>query len=301
MENLRNPLPSDISVRLALAAALLMTTGCIVRRETHIQPAQIAPPPREATLAELVRQLNDQSAAVRTLTVTADLEPTTGSIYSGVIREYADVKSFILVQSPSLIRMQGQVPVIGAQIFDMASNQEEFRLYIPLKQKFIVGKTTFRKPAKNSLENLRPQHILEALLFPAIDGSREKPIMEERAEGGARYYVLTVVEPEADGSLALRRNVWFDRSNLELVRVQFYLPQGTCVEDVRYADYQNFQGVRYPAWIQLVRPIEDYRLTIRIAKATFNQPIGPEKFELTKPEGAQLVELHAATENQRGE
>jgi outer membrane lipoprotein-sorting protein len=263
----------------------------------------MAPPARQATLAELVGQLNDQSAAVRTLTATADLDPTAGSIYSGVIKEYHDVKAFILVQRPSLIRMQGQAPVIRTEIFDMVSNGEEFRLYIPPKQKFIVGKTTFRQLAKNSLENLRPQHILEALLVPAIDLSREKYFMEEAEESGGRYYVVTVVEPEGEGGLRLRRKAWFNRSNLELVRVQFYLPQGNYIEDVRYADYQDFQGVRYPARIEVARPIEDYRLTIRIVKAAFNQPIAPEKFELTRPEGAQLVELSAAPpqENQRGQ
>ncbi len=107
------------------------------------------------------------------MTATVDLEPTTGSIYSGVIKEYHDVRGFILIQSPAMIRMQGQAPVVRTDIFDMVSNGEEFRLYIPPLQKFVVGKTAFRRPSKNSLENLRPQHILEALLIPPVDPSTE--------------------------------------------------------------------------------------------------------------------------------
>lgn len=288
---------------LALAAAVWMTSGCLVRRETRIHPSQLPLPASEATLADLVARLDTRSETIDTLTATVDLQPTAGSVYSGIIKEYHDVKGFILLEKPSLIRMVGQAPVVRTTVFDMVSDGEEFRLYIPPKHKFIVGKTTFRRPAKNALENLRPQHILEALLVPPVDVSREKCFVEEAEEGARRYYVMTVVEPQGDGELRLRRKVWFDRSNLELARAQFYEARGSYVEDVRYAAYQDFQGVHYPSRIELSRPIEDYRLTITVLKATFNQPIEREKFELEKPESAQLVDLSAASrqENPRGQ
>jgi hypothetical protein len=89
--------------------------------------------------------------------------------------------------------------------------------------------------------------------------------------------------------------VWFDRASLEVARLQIYGPQGAYTEDVRYSGYQDFEGVRYPTHIQISRPIEDYRLTITILNATFNQPIAPEKFELKKPDKAQLVDLTATS------
>jgi outer membrane lipoprotein-sorting protein len=250
-----------------------------------------------------VAQVNAQSQSIRTLTATVDLEPTAGSVYSGVIKEYRDVKGFILLEKPALIRMVGQAPVVRTNIFDMVSDGEEFRLYIPPKQKFIVGKTMFRRPAKNALENLRPQHILDALLLPAIDPARDKYVREEAEDAGRRYYVVTVLESGADGALSLKRKIWFDRSTLEIARLQIYGPQGAYIEDVHYSAYQNFQEVQYPTRIEVRRPIEDYRLAITILKATFNQPISPEKFELKKPESAQLVELSAAApgEEPRGQ
>jgi outer membrane lipoprotein-sorting protein len=185
----------------------------------------------------------------------------------------------------------------------MVSNGKEFRLSIPPKQKFIVGKTTFRRPAKNSLENLRPQHILEALLVPAFDASHEKCFLEEAEEGGRRFYVVDIVEHGGSGELRLKRKAWFDRAELELARLQFYEAEGLYVEDVHYSDYRDFQGTSYPSHIEVVRPIEDYRLTITMLKATFNQPIEAEKFILNKPEGAQLVDLTAKApqENPRGQ
>ena len=283
---------------LAAGTALLLTSGCMVRRKTQIQPSQLPPPAREASLAELVAALNARSQSVRTLTATVDLEPTAGSIYSGVIKEYHDVRGFILVEGPAMIRVLGQAPVVRTDIFDMVSNGEEFRLYIPSKNKFVVGKTAFRRPAKNSLENLRPQHILEALLLPAFDPSNEKCFLEEAEEGGRRFYAVTIVEPADSGELRLKRRAWFDRASLELVRMQFYESEGLYVEDVHYSDDHDFQGTSYPSHIEVVRPIEDYRLAITILKATFNQPIEPEKFILNQPPGTQLVDLTAKAQQE---
>ena len=281
-----------------VAVALLLTPGCLLRRETRIQPSQLPPPPLIASLPELVAKLNATSQGIRTLVATVDLQPTAGSIYSGVIKEYQDVRGFILAERPAMIRVLGQAPVVRTDIFDMVSNGEEFRLYIPPKQKFIVGKTTFHRPAKNSLENLRPQHILEALLLPGFDASAEKCFLEEAQEGASRFYVVVFVEPADNGELRLKRKVWFDRANLELARAQFYEGNGVYVEDVHYSDNHDFQGTTYPSRVEVVRPIEDYRLTITFLKATFNQPIEAEKFVLTQPPGTQLVDLTAKAQQE---
>ena len=285
---------------ISLLALLLAAPGCAVRKETHVHPPGQTPPALDANLADLVTKINSWSGAINTLTATVDLEPTAGSVYTGVIKEYHDVKGFILLQKPSMLRMQGQAPVVRTTIFDMVSNGEEFRLSIPTKQKFIIGKTSYQHPAKNALENLRPQHILQALLVPAVDAEHETTIFEKsdnRAEA-RRFYVVTVVEPLKNRHVVLRRKVWFDRADLELARVQFYDPSGTCTEDVEYSAYQDFTSIHYPTHIKLNRPEDDYEVTLTIQKATFNQPLPAEKFDLKKPEGAELIDLSAT---QQGE
>jgi hypothetical protein len=267
---------------------------------THVHAPSQGIPVRDASLAELVTKINAWSDAVHTMTATVDLEPTAGSVYSGVIKEYHDVKGFVLLQKPSTIRLLGQAPVVRTNIFDMVSNGEEFRLSIPIKQKFIIGKTTFRRPAKNALENLRPQHILQALIVPPVDADHETPfrVEDQSRTQRRRYYVVNIVESPRDRHVILHRKVWFDRADLELVRMQFYEPDGTYTEDVRYSAYQDFQGVRFPTHIEVSRPAEDYEVTITIEKAQFNEPIPPEKFDLKKPEGAELVDLSAAKQGE---
>jgi len=296
---LRNVLPAILVktwASLLLAAAIVTTSGCAVRRTTTVAPAQAPAPSMEASANDLVGRLNAWADKIHTFTATVDFEPTAGSVYSGVIKEYHDVKGFILVKKPAFVRVIGQAPVIRTNIFDMVSNGETFRLNLPPKHKFIVGPTTFTRPAKNALENLRPQHILDALLIPPIDPAREKFSYEQAEEGGRRFYVLTVFQAEgADGMFPLRK-VWFDRTNLDVARLQIYGPQGAYLEDAQYSDYQDFQGTRFPAAIRITRPIDDYGLAITIQKAVFNQEIAPEKFELKKPDGAELVELSAVAQ-----
>ncbi len=277
---------------------LLAIPGCAVRRTTHVPPSQLPPPILEASSEDLLARVNAQSEAIRTMVATVDLEPTAGSVYSGVIREYRDVRGFILVERPSMIRMVGQAPIVRTSIFDMASDGKEFRLYIPLKQKFIVGKEGFRRPAKNQLENMRPQHILDALLVPPIEPEQEEAVIEEAEQAARKYYIVMVLARGVDGGLQLRRKIWFDRATLDVSRLQLYGPGGSYIEDVHYYRYQTFDGARYPSSIQVVRPLEDYRLTITVLKATFNEPIGPEKFELARPDGTELIVLG---ENHSGE
>ena len=281
---------------LVFTGLLLATPGCLVRKVAHVHPPGQNVPVRNATLAELVTKIDAWSNTFQTMTATVDLAPTAGSVYSEEIKEYRDVKGYVLLQKPSTLRMQGQAPVVRTNVFDMVSNGEEFRLYIPSKNKFIVGKATFHRPAKNPLENLRPQHILQALIVPPIDAERETVFTVEGQSRSQRRrtYVVYVEESSRERHQPLHRIITFDRTDLELVRIQFYDADGTFTEDVRYSAYQDFQGVHYPTHIEVSRPAEDYEVTITVEKATFNAPIAPEKFDLEKPEGAELVDLNTA-------
>jgi len=279
-------------VGLTLLALIAGGWGCAVKRTIRISPPQLQGPPKQATLGELVKEVDAWSQDIHTLTATVEFKPTTGSIYTGVIKEYQNVRGFILLEKPAMIRIMGQAPVVRTEIFDMVSDGRQFRVSIPPKNKFIVGNNSYHGPANKPLEDLRPEHILDALLIPPVNATEEKVFSEESpAPTGQDYYVLNIVEPTGAGGLSLKRKVWFDRTDLSISRLQLYGPGGALIEDVDYADYRDFQGVRYPAQITLNRPAEGYTLSITLEKAAFNQPIPPGKFVLKKPPNATLVKL----------
>lgn len=266
--------------------------GCAVRRTIRVSPPKVSGPPKQATVAELVKEVDAWSQNIQTMKATVVFTPTTGSIYTGIIKQYQNVGGFILLKKPALIRIIGQAPVVRTEIFDMVSDGQQFWVSIPPKNKFIVGKNNYHESGGKPLESLRPEHILDALLIPPVDDSREKFFKEEtQTPSGQSYYVVNIVEPASTGELSLERKVWFDRTDMHISQLQLFGPGGALVEDVHYSDYEDFQEIRYPAEITLNRPEEGYTLSIKVAKATFNQPLPPEAFVLKKPPNASVVEL----------
>ena len=83
-------------------------------------PAQL----QTATKPDLIARYNQQAETVASMNATVTMTLTAGSAYTGVIKQYHEVKGFILAQKPSSIRVIGQAPVVGTNIFDMESDGE---------------------------------------------------------------------------------------------------------------------------------------------------------------------------------
>lgn len=228
---------------------------------------------------------------------------TGGSNYSGVIEQYHEVNGFMLAAKPANIRVIGQAPVVGKNIFDMVSNGEEFHVFIPSKNDFIVGPANLQRPSKKPIENLRPQHLVDALLWAPV--SDLVPILFEQAnETQARFYVLTVLRrvspsnadasnsnqsPADEFEIALK--IWFNRSDLNVSRIETYSPGGVLASDDHYSNWDAFGELHYARQIDVARPGDDYQLQISVVKATFNEPIAPDRFILPQPPGTELVRV----------
>jgi outer membrane lipoprotein-sorting protein len=276
-----------------LIAVACLLAGCVsVSKKSVVPPAQIRTS-LDSTKEALLDQYNHQANAVTSLNATVELIPSAGSNYSGVIEQYHQVSGFILAQKPAQIRMIGQAPVIASNVFDMVSDGQTFRIYIPSKKKFLVGPANLERTAKNPIENLRPQHLLDALLWPPIT-PREPVIFEEWNQALERYYVLSVLRSGSGASVGspaweLARKVWFDRADLAIVRLQSYGPAGRLMTDVKYSDWQPSGDVKYPRDIQLQRPHDDYQVEVKILKLTLNETISADRFNLPQPLGTDLV------------
>jgi len=267
------------------AVVVLLASGCAVSQRRTVPPAEVRPA-LEATPDQLLAQYNQLARAVRSLNAGVEMVPVAGSSYSGVIEQYHGVRGFILAQRPASIRVIGQAPVVAKDIFDMVSDGETFRIYIPSKNKFIVGPATFERPAKKPIENLRPQHLLDALFWPEMD-LRQQVLFEEFNAEPVRYYILTVIRGVS--RLEVVRKIWFDRAELSLARIQLYAPGGRLMSDTRYADWQPAADVRYPREIRIARPHDDYQLEVRITQLTLNEAIAANRFDLEQPPGTELV------------
>jgi len=271
---------------------------------------------KDATREELLAAYNAIARNTKTLNATVELKPIAGSKYSGVIEEYHEVKAFLLAERPAEIRMIGQAPVIGKTVFDMASDGDTYRVSIPTKNKFLVGLVASERNSAKPIENLRPQHLLDALLWHEIRKEEAVTMREFNNEQG-RYYVLTVLR--GGYQLEVLREIWFDRSNLQVARIQSFGPKGTLLSDVSFSDWGPLDNTvtpqsstpassaasttsqasappqpsiaSFPRAVLIDRPHDDYKLEMQVTRVAINEEIPADRFKLEQPSGSELVHV----------
>jgi len=290
-----------------LATLAAISCGCkgnVVTGHRVIEQKTVA---KDATREDLLEAYNLIARSTKSLNATVELKPTAGSTYSGVIDEYHEVKAFLLAERPAQIRVIGQAPVVGTTVFDMASDGETFRVSIPSKNKFIVGPVGAERPSSKPIENLRPQHLLDALLWPEIR-KEESVTLREFNDENARYYVLTVLR--GGYQVEVLREIWFDRADLHVARMETFGPKGVLLSDVHLSDWQPVDSAATPAAssnaaasfpraIRIERPHEDYKLDLQVTKVIMNEEIPAERFKLEQPAGAELVHAGEGAENKQ--
>lgn len=294
---------------VAICCGCGATSG--VKTRTKVDTAQ-RPLVKDATREELLEKYNLIAQNEKTLNATVQLKPTAGSKYSGLISEYHEVKAFLLAERPERIRVIGQAPVIGTTVFDMASDGTTFRVAIPSKNKFLVGAVAVERNSSKPIENLRPQHLVDALLWNEIR-KQESVLFEESNDERSRYYVLTVLR--GGYQTEILRKIWFDRADLQVARLQGFGPKGVLLSDVHVSDWQPVDGsapanaaansapatglAAFPRTIHIERPHDDYVLDLQIQKITMNEEIPAERFKLEQPAGAELIRVGEESEDKK--
>src|SRR5262249_29191720 len=170
----------------------------------------------------------------------------------------------------------------------MVSTGGEFKLYVPSRNRFLVGKNEINKPSANKLENLRPQHFQDALLVRPIDPARDKLLIENFTDEENAFYILHVVRENGNGQLQLTRTIWFNRTDLSLARQLIFDNDGTILTDARYSDWKSWDNVGFPKHIEINRPRDEYAVVIDIVKMDINKGVTQDKFTLDQPEGTIL-------------
>jgi outer membrane lipoprotein-sorting protein len=289
--------------RRAPAAILLLCliplglSSCLARRRVFsriggkaTQPLLVAD---RSTLVDIIAR---QYEAIHDFNATVDMVPALGSAEKSKITEYKDVRAFILFRKPGDIRLIGLYPVVRNKAFDMVSDGTSFKLYVPSQNRFLVGRNEIEQPSKNKLENLRPQHFLEALLVRPVDLDRDKLLLENFTDEDNAFYVIHVVHENGGGQLQLDRTIWFNRYNLLMARQLIFDAAGNILTDARYAQWQPYDKVAFPKHIEINRPRDEYAVVIDIVKMDINKGVSDDKFVLEQPEGTTLQVVGQAPE-----
>src|SRR5947207_1290894 len=208
---------------LLLLVITFPLTGCLFRSH-KVQPREVSKAPlKTATRAELIEYVNTQAARVQSMQATVDIDTAVGGEKKGKVTEYKEIRGYVLARKPAMLRMIGLLPIVRNRAFDMVSDGQQFKVWIPPKNRFVVGRNDIITPnPQQPLENLRPQIIYDALLMREIDPQNETAVLEDASEPvpgpkGRKFeqadYILDVVRGHGPESW-LSRKIVFNRVNL---------------------------------------------------------------------------------------
>jgi hypothetical protein len=284
---------------LGLIFALLPTTGCLFRTRP-VEDQYSKSPLLGSTQQGLIDSINQQAETIKSLKATVDIDSSAGGVKKGHVTDYKEIRGYVLARRPDSLHMIGLMPFVRTTAFDMVSDGRDFKLWIPPKNKFVIGKNNVATPNSDQpMENIRPQNIYDALLIHRIDPDNEIAVMENGYETlhdakGHRIlqedYELIVIQKVGNGG-KLSRKIVFGRVDLKPHRQFIYDDDGKLATDAHYADYKDYDGVNFPSRIEIYRPQEEYDITLNMLKIEMNAPLKDDQFTLEQPAGADVVHL----------
>jgi outer membrane lipoprotein-sorting protein len=280
---------------------ILPLTGCLFRSR-RVERQISSAPLKSATQAELIDYLNGQAAKIKSLQATVDIDTSVGGVKKGKVVDYQQIRGYILVRKPAMLRMIGLLPIVRNKAFDMVSDGRDFKLWIPPRNRFVTGRNDIETHnLQQPLENVRPQHIFDALILREIDPQTEIAVVENGFEvvtdakkhqvEQATYQVDVIRRKTEQSEAYLSRKIIFSRTDLLPHRQLIYDPDGNLATDSRYEGYKDHDGLNFPSQIEIWRPQEEYDITLTIVKLQLNEALADDKFALEQPAGAQVVHL----------
>jgi outer membrane lipoprotein-sorting protein len=284
---------------LTFLLATLSTTGCLLRTRP-VEETYSRAPLKQSTQSGLIDNINEQAEKIQSLQATVDIDTSVGGAKKGHVTDYKEIRGYVLARKPSMLHMIGLLPIVRTTAFDMVSDGQDFKLWIPPRNRFVVGRNDIQTAHPDQpMENIRPKDIYDALLIRPIDPENEIAVLENGDEilhdaKGHRVlqddYELVVIRKYEQG-WRLARKIVFSRVDLKPHRQYIYDKKGNLSTDARYANYTEYDGVSFPSRIEISRPQEEYDITLNILKLEMNKPLRDDQFALQQPPGAEVVHL----------
>lgn len=286
---------------LLLLLLLPYLNGCLVHTR-RIKQAKMPSVVMTATADDLVNAINDKCQAIHSLSATVVFKATVGGPRKGKEKTYTSFNGYILLRKPESLRVIGLVPVLHTRAFDMATNGQTFKLWIPHNNKVFEGLNTVTRESKNTLENFRPNVFSDSLLINCIGPEDLVTLtsdMNTKIDPKTKQlviqpdYVLSVLRRKGNSNeLIPERVIHFSRIDLRPYEEDIYDAKGAIQTEAIYGPDQTFGPVRFPGTITIKRPLEEYQIVITFEKIIANLQLNDEQFELKPPAGTIVKQLH---------
>jgi len=289
------------SLSLALLLALPALDGCLWH--THKVP-KAKPPAVVMTVApqKLVDIINAQYAAIQSLSAAVTFTATSGGTLNGQEKTITPFSGYILLRKPEALRVIGYLPVVHSPAFDMASNGNSFKLFIPPKSEAIEGPNELTQASQNAFENLRPYMFFDSMVIPEIGPDEVLSVTADsnivvnpktrKLEIRPEYLLTVQVRQPNTRFTQVHRVIHISRIDLRPVQQDIYDQNGQVQTQAVYGPLQTFGTERFPGTVTIRWPQQQEQILITISKLRVNLPLANDQFELKIPEGTKIKELH---------
>jgi outer membrane lipoprotein-sorting protein len=273
-------------------------TGCLVHTHSVLKtrPPDIV---LNATLSQLLQQADDRYAAIQSMTLIGKEATSTGGSLQGEVKDYINLKVYIVIDKPEDIRLVLVVPIYGS-VLDMVSDGKTFKMLIPPKNCAIVG-SDLTNSSQKGLYSLRPAVILDSLLIRGLETDQIVSMTQDsRVIENPKKRKDLIQEPDYDieflshtqGQVARTlRVIHVSRVDLLPYRQDIYDADGKVATQAFYSDYQKFGDISFPSKIVIQRPLDELGLTITLTGGTFNQKLAADQFKLDIPAGDSIQDM----------
>jgi hypothetical protein len=255
-----------------------------------------------ATPAQLVQVINQQYNAINSMFAAVTFTATEGGSLKGSEKTITPFSGYIIIRKPESLRVIGYLPVVHSPAFDMASDGQTFKLWIPPKGEAIEGTNAVTQESANGFENLRPYMFVDSLLVPkikpddlvSITGDSNTVVNPKTRKLEIEpEYLLTVESRQGDSNLLLvHRVIHFNRIDLRPSEEDIYDRYGQIQTQALYGPMQTYGTERFPGTITIRWPLQQQQILITVQKLKVNQPVNDDTFQLKIPRGARLETLH---------
>ena len=282
---------------LPVLTASLLLSGCsyFLPTKRHL-PVPITPPNVQALSPDdLVKQINTRWETLNNLTATVEISATQTKSSEGSETDFPSCRGYILMQKPNSLRVFGTY--FGVRIFDMASDGNNFTLFVPHNETEYKGTSTVSEKSPNPLLNLRPGFFLDSIVVRGLDPDEEYMVSSDTetvpdAANKHLYlepeYILSVMRHKKGQENVPVRTVTFHRDDMLPYDQYIYNQDGVPETQIFYSNYQIYTAGKYPSKIVIKRPQEGIQLVLSVIRVEENVKMGPDQFELNIPEGTKI-------------
>lgn len=285
-----------IRIKKAFAAGLLALTpaltGCLVHTHSVLKtrPPDIV---LSTSLDHLLDQVSERYDSVKSMTSTVQLNACTGGATTGLVKCYPTFSGYIVLGKPESIDFILLVPVFGGDALHMVSDGKTFKMLIPHDDCAITGSDVVTNSAQKGLYSLRPDMILDSLLIQGLEDDQDVAMTQDsRTLPDPKTHKDVIEEPDYNLEFLSQskghventlRVIHIGRTTLLPYQQDIYNADGKVATQATYSNYQKFGDIIFPKRIVISRPLDELTLTITITKATFNQDLSDDQFNLVIP------------------